>query len=1398
MRLLLSVLLISTLIACTKKREESFVQGQGKDLLTISDYDGAEFDVETLGPVAGYTENPAVSKSEVVTRSKDLKVLSDKKAASQSNVAKTEEKKSSEDKTNFEVPTNVKVDTKAKLLSDAPFIAYPNRKTGYKIRYMLTKDFLVVLKVAHKSLIHQQEVAGAMVLDAEKEIIGVPVVGYPVKGFYNAENVEQNGERTNKLTEMSVDSKEGAQYFKIDKNGRTLYKLQEKMDLFEKVYFSGPKGEDEWYFAQTIIAAGGRNSDYSGWVLAQQDAELNALSKVKFVFNRSELRAVSVNLDKRLKEKNDEIYETVLVKLPIEWKEYRPTPSGKSGFTMVEEENTSVDWEKRKNVKIDFSRASTISIQSPKFRFVDLEVDTDYFSFTLYEPEANLRIKQSFMRDKNRLKYTPKRMLKEDFEKFGFFDTQKHEVDNFEKYRQEDYGKNIFINRFNVAQKKIVFYFTEGSDEKLIPYAAQAAKEWSEAFKAAGVDLEIVAETDPDKRAKLGDIRFNQINLIKSTNETNLFGYGPSITDPTTGEIISATTNMHITSIVSALASHIRDYLLYKGGVTKTLSVYTGPAVLPDAVAIKGDSVVVRTEAGTPQLPIRFPVMGLNGQVEMKKISLPEKDARQMKLRKKNWGREFDIGITGKNLNQEIEKRCPKVLSLAADLEKGQRSEKENEIVIECAEKIVPYKMFGTLLHEMGHNFGLRHNFYGSVDAVNFLSKEKTGTEEQVNSSSVMEYPSFGEDRLTKVGLYDIAAIRYGYGDAVETTNGQIVKLDTNKTIAENLQVKGLTQKPYLFCTDEDVEVGTDPMCARHDAGTTPDKIVSSIIAEYNATISEYNYRLGRQRTVDPNSLTMYRIRRFWIPMKKYYDEWRYKLADHLGVGHEYLDTMDKVRLQTEIDKKIDACKASKQIDSEACRFAQYKAAADKVFHFTMQIATLPPKYCVGSRNGNLAMVEFADVRSIVMKVNKFVPESCLDKQVVAYIEKEENGGFTPVLETGYELEDVRLDMKVKMSRTKTDWFGNPLPEPPDIIGLMPEKMIAVEILAVRAGLSMSSADKKFLPNLLDEPIYREATLAYLADRLSKGLNSQRLLANKDLQALTKQNVKIGPEIFVEKFKYERKYIDNLVSSVIWGLDVPDKLSASKQRKKKFMVKYTDKKDILDKAKFKVAGLDGTTYYAIMNNEATEARKLLEILETLPKRLEAASPVNEETFLALQENAKNILEVDNQKVEIGQFLDFAYSIIEDEFPALAGVARTKEEQDVDKYRVHWKKAFQKEASAIRDMFTGFNSDPSERGDPAAALAGFKSDILQYVEFREKKNYDIENTTFKNYKKAVGLLFDDPNYQLNQNVVNQRIGEYKKATEQAAKTEKNEDAYNYAELKTQQEMILGVLRSMTEY
>lgn len=76
-----------------------------------------------------------------------------------------------------------------------------------------------------------------------------------------------------------------------------------------------------------------------------------------------------------------------------------------------------------------------------------------------------------------------------------------------------------------------------------------------------------------------------------------------------------------------------------------------------------------------------------------------------------------------------------------------------------------------TLVHELGHNFGLRHNFKGSNDAKNYFTQSELaehGLRTVPGYSSIMDYNPSMLNALAVFGPYDLAALRFGYKRQVE------------------------------------------------------------------------------------------------------------------------------------------------------------------------------------------------------------------------------------------------------------------------------------------------------------------------------------------------------------------------------------------------------------------------------------------------------------------------------------------------------------------------------------------------------------------------------------------------------------------------------------------------------
>lgn len=132
--------------------------------------------------------------------------------------------------------------------------------------------------------------------------------------------------------------------------------------------------------------------------------------------------------------------------------------------------------------------------------------------------------------------------------------------------------------------------------------------------------------------------------------------------------------------------------------------------------------------------------------------------------------------------------------------------------------------MYHVMLHELGHVFGLRHNFAGSVDKANFtpeyqklIEKLKAG-DKSVHPldlagaaySSIMDYAADFFLMDAGLGPYDVAALEYAYSsnvDRSENSKSEVVK------------------RGYKFCTDDNADEDID--CRRWDRGTNASEITA-------------------------------------------------------------------------------------------------------------------------------------------------------------------------------------------------------------------------------------------------------------------------------------------------------------------------------------------------------------------------------------------------------------------------------------------------------------------------------------------------------------------------------------------------------------------------------------------
>jgi hypothetical protein len=342
-----------------------------------------------------------------------------------------------------------------------------------------------------------------------------------------------------------------------------------------------------------------------------------------------------------------------------------------------------------------------------------------------------------------------------------------------------------YINRWNLQKldpklklsppkKPIVFYL-----EKTIPvayrrYVADGILEWNKAFEKVGflnaVQVRQQTATNEFKDFDPEDARYNFFRWITSEQA---FAMGPSRTNPLTGEILDADIIFDDSMINYAVMDYERHFVI------KT----------------KKQRLIELLE-GKQRRPMGDLLMPLEGNTE--KLSKFDKAALK-EIRQRQLGHSKHLCYFGVHKQHQM--------AIAAMLAAPPGGKLPLEFIGQSVKE--------TVMHEVGHTLGLRHNFVASTYLT--LSEINSKTKPETTSGSVMDYhplnvarPGLTQGRYlsASIGPYDYWAIEYGY-----TSKGDAKTL---KAITDRVATEGLA-----FATDEDAW-GPDPYVNRWDMGKNP------------------------------------------------------------------------------------------------------------------------------------------------------------------------------------------------------------------------------------------------------------------------------------------------------------------------------------------------------------------------------------------------------------------------------------------------------------------------------------------------------------------------------------------------------------------------------------------------
>jgi hypothetical protein len=331
---------------------------------------------------------------------------------------------------------------------------------------------------------------------------------------------------------------------------------------------------------------------------------------------------------------------------------------------------------------------------------------------------------------------------------------------------------------------------------------------------------------------RIGDLRYNFLYWVAEPQAAGPLGYGPNACDPVTGEVVSAFAGVYGPDVetYSQTAKDIVDLL--------------NQVIDPDEF-IEGENVaaeVTRLVAGEQAGDRARPATTLRDVQALHQSHVDTERVKEMKRRGKDvlrrrgstrarLSRVHGTGLDDLLLNDEVrrvrgrgdpaatqgvpqalapgnwahgaalraERERMRILARGGVTHKTFADDSVKALAFRLRDKdpeevfdIVANAVFRSVAeHELGHTFGLRHNFEASFDPLNYgpdywsnrppnpawlddeshaawLDARKRQALPEHQYASVMDYAAKFNSDTSGLGLYDHAAIAFGYGQLVE------------------------------------------------------------------------------------------------------------------------------------------------------------------------------------------------------------------------------------------------------------------------------------------------------------------------------------------------------------------------------------------------------------------------------------------------------------------------------------------------------------------------------------------------------------------------------------------------------------------------------------------------------
>ena len=557
---------------------------------------------------------------------------------------------------------------------------------------------------------------------------------------------------------------------------------------------------------------------------------------------------------------------------------------------------------------------------------------------------------------------------------FGSSDPDSNAVRMVNRWRLEKSNPKA---KLSPPKRQIIWYVEDTVPHEFRPFVEEGIREWNKAFEKIGFRDAIAVrwqelgrdDFDPE------DINYCTFRWI-TTSET--YAMSCLRSNPVTGEMIDG----DVIFDASWIRAWKQEYAFLTGSSTPSGREESSAAGAPLAVGrILSPIMAAKEGFGLPSLLPRTRA-GLLAESSRTGASLPElvpsgwtEFERQLRRRPGAAGR-FASCQMSYGMRPEIGLAA---LALAAKDDKDKDKKDDAASAAKLPDGLIGQLIKETVMHEVGHSLGLRHNFKASSMLTADQLNDPAITRVKGLSGSVMDYNPIniaprgrkqGEYVTSTLGPYDYWAIEYAYKPFDGDEDAELKKVAARSPEAD-----------LVFATDEDMYLNDDPLVNTYDLGSDTLRFARDRIALASDLLQDLDGKVVR----DGESYN--RVREAFAILFNQWGNAAHLVASHVGGQSVARDHKGKGARDPVVP--VPAVK-----QREALTFLVEQILSDKAFKFSPALLRRLSTdkwhdWGSGRHHFGPGSVEYP-VNEEILGIQKIALRQCLGPQVLARLQNQE------------------------------------------------------------------------------------------------------------------------------------------------------------------------------------------------------------------------------------------------------------------------------------------------------------------------------------------------------------------------------------------------------------------------